>query len=123
VGQIGPHLNYESHSPLPFVRQENQFFDVLHHLPHWTCELVHVAVGGARARTALRNWLDAGILAALDGCEVVICAGMGQRAAEALKGCGTQIIVTSIGSAEAAISTHLAGKLTPKTEGFCLCSQ
>jgi predicted Fe-Mo cluster-binding NifX family protein len=108
---------------LPFVRQENQFFDVLHHLSHWTCEFVHVAVGGAQARTALRNWLDAGILAALDGCEVVIFAGMGQRAAEALKGCGTQIIVTSIGSAEAAISTHLAGRLTPRTEGFCRCSQ
>jgi predicted Fe-Mo cluster-binding NifX family protein len=37
----------------------------------------------------------AGILAALDACEVVICAGMGQRAAEALKGRGTQIVVVA----------------------------
>lgn len=63
----------------------------------------------------------AGILAALDGCEVVICAGMGQRAAEALKGCGTQIVVTSVASAEAAVSGHLAGKLSPTTKSFCRC--
>lgn len=64
----------------------------------------------------------AGILATLDGCEVVICAGMGQRAAEALKGCGMRIVVTSVASAEAAVSAHLAGKLTSQTEGFCRCS-
>lgn len=64
----------------------------------------------------------AGILSALDGCEIVICAGMGQRAADALKGCGTRIVVTSLASAEAAVSAQLAGKLTPKTESFCRCS-
>jgi hypothetical protein len=45
---------------------------------------VHLAVGGAQARTALRNWLDAGILAALDGREVVICAGMGSAGGRSL---------------------------------------
>ena len=64
----------------------------------------------------------AGILATLEGCEVVICAGMGQRAADALKDWGMQVVVTSVGSAEAAVSAHLAGKLTPKTESFCRCS-
>ena len=64
----------------------------------------------------------AGILAALDGCQVVICAGMGQRAAEALKGCGTRIVVTSVASAEAAVSAHLAGKLASQAESFCRCS-
>jgi predicted Fe-Mo cluster-binding NifX family protein len=64
----------------------------------------------------------AGILAALDGCEVVICAGMGQGAAEALKAGGvTQILVTTVGPAEEAVSTYLAGKLTPRTERFCRC--
>ena len=63
----------------------------------------------------------AGILATLDGCQLVICAGMGQRAADALKACGTQILFTSLPSAEAAVSAHLAGKLTPKTESFCRC--
>jgi predicted Fe-Mo cluster-binding NifX family protein len=63
----------------------------------------------------------AGILAALDGCEVVICAGMGQRAAESLKGCGTQIFVVPPASAEEKVVAYLAGKLTPQTERFCRC--
>ena len=63
----------------------------------------------------------AGILAALAGCEMVICAGMGQRAADALKGRGIQILFTSIPSAVAAVSAHLAGKLTPARETFCGC--
>lgn len=64
----------------------------------------------------------AGILAALEGCELVICAGMGQRAVDAVKGCGMEIVVTSLASAEAAVSAQLAGKLTPSTESFCRCS-
>jgi predicted Fe-Mo cluster-binding NifX family protein len=63
-----------------------------------------------------------GILSALDGCAIVICAGMGQRAAEALKGGGvTQIVVTTVGSAEEAVGTFLAGKLTSSTKSFCHC--
>jgi predicted Fe-Mo cluster-binding NifX family protein len=63
-----------------------------------------------------------GIVAALEGCEVVICAGMGSRAAEALKAAGvTQIVVTMPGPAEEAVSAFLAGKLTRKTESFCAC--
>lgn len=63
----------------------------------------------------------AGILATLDGCEVVICAGMGQRAAEALRTCGTQILVTPPASAEETVVAYLAKKLTPQTERFCQC--
>jgi predicted Fe-Mo cluster-binding NifX family protein len=63
-----------------------------------------------------------GILAALEGCEIVICAGMGSRAAEALKAGGvTQIMVTTPGPAEEKVSAFLAGRLTRKTEGFCAC--
>ena len=63
-----------------------------------------------------------GIVAALKGCEVVICAGMGSRAAEALKTNGvTQIVVTTPGPAEEIVSAFLAGKLTRKTESFCVC--
>lgn len=63
-----------------------------------------------------------GIVAALKGCEVVICAGMGSRAAEALKANGvTQIVVTTPGPAEEIVSAFLAGKLTCKTESFCAC--
>jgi predicted Fe-Mo cluster-binding NifX family protein len=63
------------------------------------------------------------ILSALDGCDVVICAGMGQRAAQTLKSSGiAQIVFTSAGPAEEAVSAYLAGKLTPKTESFCRSS-
>jgi len=64
-----------------------------------------------------------GILSALDGCEVVICAGMGHKAAQALKASGiAQILFTSAGPVEEAVSAYLAGTLTPKAESFCRCS-
>ena len=64
----------------------------------------------------------AGILSALEGCEVVICAGMGSRAAEALKAGGaTQIVVATPGPAEQAVSAFLAGKLTGQAGNFCAC--
>jgi predicted Fe-Mo cluster-binding NifX family protein len=63
-----------------------------------------------------------GIVAALKGCEVVICAVMGSRAAEALKANGVaQIVVTAPGPAEETVSAFLAGKLTRKTDSFCAC--
>jgi predicted Fe-Mo cluster-binding NifX family protein len=63
-----------------------------------------------------------GIVAALKECEVVICAGMGSRAVEALKANGvTQIVVTTPGPAEEIVSAFLAGKLTSKTGSFCAC--
>ena len=63
-----------------------------------------------------------GIVAALKGCEVVICAGMGSRAAEALKANGlTQIVVTTPGPAEEVVSAFLAGKLTSHAGSFCAC--
>ena len=63
----------------------------------------------------------AGILAALAGCDIVICGGMGQKAAEALRSCGTQILVAPPASAEYTVVAYLAGKLTPQTERFCGC--
>lgn len=64
----------------------------------------------------------AGILVALEGCEVVICAGMGSRAAEALKAGGvTEIVVTAPEPAEETVSAFLAGKLTGQAGNFCAC--
>ena len=72
--------------------------------------------------TASKAHSHAGILAAIKGCEIVICAGMGSRAAEALKAGGvTQIVVTKAGPAEEIVSAFLAGKLIHKTESFCAC--
>ncbi len=76
----------------------------------------------AQHSTANRAHSHSGILAALEGCEIVICAGMGSRAAEALKAGGvTDIVVTAAGPAEEIVSAFLAGKLTRKTERFCAC--
>ena len=62
------------------------------------------------------------ILSALEGCEVVICAGMGSRAAAALKAGGvTQIVVTTPGPAEDTVSAFLAGKLAGQVKDFCAC--
>lgn len=64
----------------------------------------------------------AGILAAVEGCETVICVGMGQRAVQALQSGGvTQIVVTAPGAAEEAVGDYLAGKLRPQAGGFCRC--
>jgi len=63
----------------------------------------------------------AGILSALEGCDRVICAGMGQRAAEALRMRGIQIVIAAPGPAEGTVSAYLAGKLPVGGETFCQC--
>ena len=63
----------------------------------------------------------AGILDALEGCELVICAGMGQRAAEALGGRGARILVVAPAPAEETVTAYLAGDLSTVKEGFCRC--
>ena len=75
----------------------------------------HVEQVGAHDHTA--------ILSALAGCEVVICAGMGWRAAEALKGAGVrEVIVAKPGPAEEQVEAYLRGELTSSGESFCHCS-
>jgi predicted Fe-Mo cluster-binding NifX family protein len=62
------------------------------------------------------------ILSALAGCDVVICAGMGWRAAEALKSGGiTEVVVTEPGPAEEAVGAYLTGSLTTRPEALCRC--
>jgi len=63
----------------------------------------------------------AGILTTLEGCATVICAGMGHRAAEALKGRGVQIVFAAPGPADATVAAYLGGKLSAKDAGFCQC--
>jgi predicted Fe-Mo cluster-binding NifX family protein len=64
----------------------------------------------------------ASIISSLAGCEVVICAGMGQGAAEALKAGGVkQILVTDPGPAEQIVTAYLSGNIRPRTTGFCGC--
>ncbi|MBZ5584551.1 MAG: iron-molybdenum cofactor biosynthesis protein [Acidobacteriia bacterium] len=65
----------------------------------------------------------AGIVAALAGCHVVICAGMGWRAAEALKSAGiAEIRFATPGPAEETVAAFLAGDLPAADQRFCRCS-
>lgn len=61
------------------------------------------------------------VVAALKDCEVVLCYGMGWRAAEDLKQNGIQaFILQNEMSPEDAVSAYLAGGLGP-AGGFCRC--
>ena len=63
------------------------------------------------------------ILQALADCDVVICAGMGGRAAEALRSAGiTEIVVAAPGVADQTVAAYLAGTLPASGQGFCRCS-
>jgi predicted Fe-Mo cluster-binding NifX family protein len=65
----------------------------------------------------------AGILSSIEGCEVVICAGMGWRAAEALKEAGVkEVIVTAPGPMEERVQAYLKGELISTGQTFCRCS-
>jgi len=78
-------------------------------------ECHHDASGGAHRS-------HDGILSALAGCDVVLCAGMGWRAAEALKSSGIATILTAASvSADETVAAYLQGNLPSAEEGFCHC--
>jgi predicted Fe-Mo cluster-binding NifX family protein len=65
----------------------------------------------------------AAILSSIAGCDVVICAGMGWRAAEALKQAGVrEVIMTEPGPAEEKVQAYLRGEMPAAGPGFCRCS-
>lgn len=79
----------------------------------------------------LRGWENGGvqahshsaIMAALAGCDVVLCGGMGWRAAEALKAGGICAVpVSASGSAEELVAAYAAGSLITSDGSFCRCS-
>jgi predicted Fe-Mo cluster-binding NifX family protein len=76
----------------------------------------HQADGGSGPHS------HASLVSTLAGCEIVLCAGMGRRAAEALRSSGiTPVLVSASVSAEEAVAAYLAGKLPPADESFCRC--
>jgi len=76
--------------------------------------------GGADGQQAHDH---AEILSTLSGCEVVICAGMGRRAADALQSAGvTTVLARRAGSAEAAVDAYLKGELDIAPDDFCTCA-
>lgn len=62
------------------------------------------------------------IVDALAGCQVVLCGGMGGRAAEALGAAGiSAIMVAPLGTAEETVAAWLGGTLPQAPGGFCRC--
>jgi predicted Fe-Mo cluster-binding NifX family protein len=84
--------------------------------PNGACH-AHAPGGGHEAHS------HAGILASLEGCDVVLCGGMGWRAAEALRSAGiAAVMVGAPLSPENAVRAYLDGELPAGQEGFCRCS-
>jgi predicted Fe-Mo cluster-binding NifX family protein len=64
-----------------------------------------------------------GIVTTLAGCDVVLCGGMGRRAADALKAGGISAVpVSASGSAEELVAAYAAGSLITSADSFCRCS-
>jgi predicted Fe-Mo cluster-binding NifX family protein len=63
------------------------------------------------------------VVAALEGCDAVLCGGMGWRAAEDLKGAGIRPVVVADGyTPETAVQALLDGSLKVAA-GFCRCHE
>jgi len=64
----------------------------------------------------------ADVVEALGDCRAVICAGMGFRAAEALRAAGvTPLVLAEPCPADEAVALYLAGKIAPGGDRFCRC--
>lgn len=65
-----------------------------------------------------------GIVSRIGDCQAVVCGGMGQRAAEALRAGGIlPVIAQPGGPAEVAVLAYAAGTLKPASGSFCRCHQ
>jgi predicted Fe-Mo cluster-binding NifX family protein len=62
------------------------------------------------------------VVAKIADCEMVLCAGMGQHAADALAAKGVKrVFVEATGPAEAIVEAYLAGTLIPAGSAVCRC--
>ena len=62
------------------------------------------------------------MVAVLAGCDIVLCGGMGWRAAEALKAVGiSPVSVAASGPAAEIVTAYVAGALAPAPESLCRC--
>jgi predicted Fe-Mo cluster-binding NifX family protein len=60
------------------------------------------------------------MVAVLAGCDIVLCGGMGRRAAEALKAAGISAVsVATSGPAAEIVAAYVAGALDPAPESLC----
>ena len=60
--------------------------------------------------------------ALLEGCDVLICGGMGGGAADAVQRAGVQaVVLPGVAEPEVAVKDFLAGKTAQTPAGFCQC--
>jgi predicted Fe-Mo cluster-binding NifX family protein len=101
---------------------------VADHLAHSSAFMVLKAEDGqvvsttTRARETDACGNHASFVEILDGCDAVLCGGIGAGAAESLAAHGIQAVVAAGKySIEDAVALYLAGKLVTTTERVCLC--
>jgi len=83
----------------------------------------HEAHEGHEAHDHAQPHSHADIVNALSDCQVVLCYGMGWRAAEDLKRAGIQpFVLDAEASPEEAVQAFLAGKIKPGG-AFCRCHE
>ncbi len=64
----------------------------------------------------------ASFVAILDGCDAVLCGGIGEGAAQSLAAHGIQpVVAASRHSIEEAVALYLAGRLATTVDRVCLC--
>jgi len=74
----------------------------------------------ARGKDACGN--HAGFVEILEGCDAVLCGGIGQGAAVALEAHGVEpVVLAGKHLIEDAVTLYLAGKLPTTAERVCLC--
>lgn len=100
---------------------------VADHLTHAAVFLVFDVADGAIAARSERT-RDAGcgehktFVQMLEGCNAVICGGIGQGAYDSLKASGIEPVITvGTPAVEETISQYLAGSLATTNERVCLC--
>jgi len=78
--------------------------------------------GGAGGEHVCGAQGHGGIVERIGDCQMVLCGGMGQRAANALQVNGiSPVVVQPVGSAEETVAAFLAGKVTPLSGSLCSC--
>jgi predicted Fe-Mo cluster-binding NifX family protein len=81
-----------------------------------------VATQTVRSRSGDTCGRHATFVELLDGCQAVLCGGIGQGAFDALTAHGVTPLVLAAGmTIEKAVSAYLAGTLTTTGERVCLC--
>lgn len=101
---------------------------VCHHLARSSSFLVfEVRDGQIVSKTARDRQSDTcgqhlSFVQVLEGCDAVLCGGIGQGAAVSLEANGIEPVVTAgPHSIDEALSLYLEGKLATTTERVCLC--